>query len=158
MSYKTKKWNFCETFLFCPGEAAGLLTQFSKCDFWNLWVFLSRNMWSKIVSWNFFLIEIFFDWKNNFSKNNFSRPKKILWKSQWKMKILKFWFFDEKIEISKFSFFIDFFIGNFVGLEKLFFENICFQSKKISIKKVSTKIFSTTYFYSKNSKDSKNRT
>ena len=28
----------------------GLIAQFSKCDFWNLGVFLNRNMWSRFFS------------------------------------------------------------------------------------------------------------
>ena len=68
------------------------------------------------------------------------------------MEILKFWFFDEKIEILKFSLFIDFFIGFFLGhffgigkifsmsfrkffrLEKIIFGKICFTTptQKIS--------------------------
>ena len=79
------------------------------------------------------LIEKNFDRKNKFSKNIFSRPKKILWKSQWKMKILKFQcfrLFRRKNQISKFAFFIDFFIGfffeNFLISKNIFrfFDNI----------------------------------
>ena len=66
------------------------------------------------------------------------------------MKISKFRKIFEKIEILKFSFFIDFFIGKLFGLEKLFFEKLFFQSKFFSIKIFSTKIFenvSKKYFW-----------
>ena len=71
-------------------ETPGIITQFSKYDFWNLGDFGDRNMWSKMFSSKKFWSEIFSIEKIFFRKLFVSRPKKILRKSQWKMKILKF--------------------------------------------------------------------
>ena len=62
--------------------------------------------------------------KINFRKIFFRGQQFFLWKSQWTMKNSKFWFFDEKIEILKFSFFIDFFIGFFWSRKNIFRKNI----------------------------------
>ena len=77
----------------------GLITQFSKCDFWNLGDFLNRNMWSKKIH------RKNFDRKNFRSKNEkyFSRSKKNRKKSMKKsMKIQNFEISKKKSKKSKF--------------------------------------------------------
>ena len=88
----------------------GLIAQFSKCDFLNLWDFLSRNMWSKFFSSTNF-------WSKKISTENrkicFETKKKsgkINEKVNEKWKFRNFGFFRFFLEISKCSFFIDFFI------------------------------------------------
>ena len=88
-----------------------LIVQFSKCDFWNLGDFLNRNMWSKKNSSKNLWpkkksIEKIVSEKYFFETKKFSYEK-----SQWKIKFLKFRFFQtfrRKIEISNFHFSLTF--------------------------------------------------
>ena len=132
----------------------GLIVQFSKCDFWNLGDFLNRNMWSKTF------------WSKKIDRkkfrNIFFETKTFSYeKVNEKWKFWNFDFFDEKVEkneISKFSFFIDFFIGFFLEyfvVSKNIFR--CLSEKNSSRKNISRK---NNFYYSdpKFSQESKNHT
>ena len=137
----------------------GLFAEFSKCDFWNLGDFFIE-ICGRFFSSNIFRSEIFSIEKRCFRKIVFrdkKNRKKFLWKSQWKMKILKFYFFRFFPEFWNFILSLTFSYNNF----DFFFrpKNLTFFFDDLfSFENYFQKKISITYFDPKWSQDSENHT
>ena len=136
-----------------------MLARFSKSDFWIPGQILDLNIFFRKIKYTFSrpkkIVEkvekIFFETKKI---SNFFR-----WKSQWKMKISKCWFFSEKTR--NFEFFIFHWLFHRKKKSRFFWSRkICFRlfRQNFLISKIVILFFEKIYINPKFAQESKNHT